>query len=189
VLGGIAHQRIDGLDHLGKKLLVGNAPAAFGVAGRLAVLVVDVNQVNVAGHIEFTRAQLAHANDAQLAQLALRGAWGAMLLLQRGIAVLVGLVQCQFGQFGHHAGHFAQRGLFVAVQVQQALHGQLPGDAQGCAGVESLGQQGLQQGLQLRALQRAVVAEVQQVGITAADTLAKARTLGARWLLIAGHNS
>ena len=139
VLGGVAHQGINGLDHLGKKLLVGNAATALGIAGGIAVLVIDVDQVNVAGHVEFARTQLAHADDAQLAQIPLHSAGATVLLLQHCIAVLVGLVQRQFGQFGHHPGHLAQRALLIAVQAKQSLHGQLAGHPQGCTDVKSLG--------------------------------------------------
>ena len=104
VLRGLAHQRINGAHPLAKILLVGNAAPALGRARRLAVLVVDVNQVNIAADVQFTRAQLAHADHAYRALVARGSARRAV----RGFQVCAGLgcggAQGELGQISHRAG-------------------------------------------------------------------------------------
>ena len=53
-------------------------PAALGVAIGFAVVVKQVNEVDVAGNIEFARPQFAHANDEQLGRFTLWREGGAM---------------------------------------------------------------------------------------------------------------
>ena len=48
MLGGVAHQSINGAHHLAKVLVVGDAATAMGVTGGVAVFVVNVDQVDVA---------------------------------------------------------------------------------------------------------------------------------------------
>ena len=69
VLGGLAHGVVDVFDRLAKVLVVADAVAALFVAGGFAVVVVDVDQVDVAGHVELARAQLAHAHHPHLGAL------------------------------------------------------------------------------------------------------------------------
>ena len=47
VLGGVAHQAVDGLDGAGEVFVVGDLAPAIGCAGGVAVVLVDVDQVDV----------------------------------------------------------------------------------------------------------------------------------------------
>ena len=74
VFGRLANQGVHGLDLRGKKFPIGDAATArhirVAASGGAAVLVVDVDQVDVAGHIEFASAQFAHAHHPQMGRLA-----------------------------------------------------------------------------------------------------------------------
>ncbi|KAF5288817.1 hypothetical protein FQR65_LT20891 [Abscondita terminalis] len=63
VLGGVADQAVDALDRASEVFVVGDDAPAVGLACRLAVVLVDIDQVDVAGDIELARAELAHADD------------------------------------------------------------------------------------------------------------------------------
>ena len=64
MLGDVTNQAVDGLDRTRKIFVVRDASAAFGAAGGVAIVLVDVDQVDVAGDIELARTELAHADDA-----------------------------------------------------------------------------------------------------------------------------
>ncbi len=76
--------------------------------------VVDVDQVDVAGHIELARAQLAHADHPELRapgwrvaagrRLVTDGHWRAVHCVELGKGQLAGHVERQLGQLGHGAG-------------------------------------------------------------------------------------
>ena len=71
-------------------------------------MVIDVDQVDVAGHIELARAQLAHADHPHLREFTAFGLRRAMLRIQRFARVPHGHIQRQFGQLGHGTGHDVQ---------------------------------------------------------------------------------
>ena len=109
VFGDLANQRKDGLDLLREILVVGDSSAPVGQACGFTIVVIDINQVNVAGDIELAPTQLAHADDPQLGA-AVAAAWaGALRHTVRGVQRLPGClhghIQCQLGQLGHGAGH------------------------------------------------------------------------------------
>ena len=141
VLGGVSDQRIDRAHHLAKILLVGDAATTIGVTRRFAILVIDVNQVDVAGDIEFACAQLAHSNDTQIGSRALCGQRRTVHLVQQPGAFTIGRIQCKLGQFGHGAGNRGQRRVVIAIQADQALHHQLADGAQGSASLHPGGLQ------------------------------------------------
>ena len=135
MFGGVADQRIDGLDLVRKVLVVGCLAAAVRAASGLAILVIHIYEVDVAGDIELARAQLAHADHPQagaaggLAAIACarqqrRAVQGVEFLLR----AVHGDIQRQFGQLGHGTGDHAQRRLrwCLAVQHHQALEHDLP---------------------------------------------------------------
>ena len=88
VLGGLANQRVNQLDLGGKVLVVGDAALArhqrLRAAGSVAIVVVDVDQVDVAGDIELSPAQLAHAHHPQLGALAVRAQRRTVQCVQLG---------------------------------------------------------------------------------------------------------
>ncbi len=135
MLGRVTNQCEDGPHHLAKIFLVRDTTAAIGVSHGFTVVVIQINQVNVAGHIELARPQLAHANNAQLGAGAVRGLRHSVQRVQCLAAMPVGTVQRKFGQFGHGLGHDLQRGTLVAIQTHQTLHHQLANRAQGTARV------------------------------------------------------
>jgi len=65
VFGDVADQAKDGPDLVRKIFVIGNLATPVCPAGRFAVVVVDIDQVNVAGNIQLARAQLAHADHPQ----------------------------------------------------------------------------------------------------------------------------
>ena len=143
VLGDVANQGVERAHRFGKVLLVGNATAPLRVAGGVAVLVVNVNQVDVAGDIQLAGAEFAHADNPELGAGAVRGARRAVGLVQRQLDLRAGPLQGELRQVGHGLGDLAQGGLFIAVQTQQAFQHQLAGGAQGAAGVVAQRLQGL----------------------------------------------
>ena len=72
--------------------------------GGVAVAVEDVNEIDVAGHIELARTELAHAQNAQAGGRAFLVERRAVLCGQFAVGVLVGRVQREFGQIGHGLG-------------------------------------------------------------------------------------
>lgn len=141
MLRGVAYQRINGLDLLAEVFLVGYAVSAFGIAAGLAILVVDIDEINVAGYIEFTCTKLAHADNTQLGSRALWRMWCAMLCVQCFAALVVSRIQGKFGQVGHDTGYGGQGGTFVAIQVDEPLNDQLAHSAQTTAHIVATGQQ------------------------------------------------
>jgi hypothetical protein len=178
VLGGVAHQGVDDFDGLAKVFLVGNTAPAVGHASGVAVQVVDVDQVDVAGHVELARAQLAHAHHPQLRTLALRAQRRAVLRVQQRLGVAAGGVQGDFGQLGDSLGHHLQRGLAITVQAHQALHHQLAQGAQGGTELQPLAAQGGQSGLHAGTVGRAGGQQLQLAGIAAAQPLHKTGMAG-----------
>ncbi len=69
MLSDFANHGLHGLDDLGKVLMVADAPRSMGDtgyiyrAGGFAVLVVDINQIDIAGDVEFACPQFAHAHN------------------------------------------------------------------------------------------------------------------------------
>ena len=186
VLGGVADQGVDRAHRLGEVLLVRDAAAPLGIAAGFAVLVVDVDQVDVARDVEFACAELAHADDPEQGARAAGGRGFAVALRQGLLHVAAGLLQGKFGQVGHGLGHLLQAGPGIAVQAQQAFEHQLAGDAQGAGAVAAAGLQGRER-LRHRALIRQTRRQqVQLAFIAAAHALAKARV---QEQSRAGHNS
>ena len=185
VLGGVAHQAVDGLDGAGEVFVVGDAaPAALDACG-VAVVLIHIDQVDVARHVQLARAQLAHADDPQLHRLALRALGRAVAAVQLFAGVAAGVVQGQFGQLGHSAGDVAQGRTRFAVQADEPLHDQLPHRAQGAGHVHTPRAQG-GHGLFHRGPGGSARRQQGQVlPIAAVQPLEKARMLG---LPVTGRN-
>jgi hypothetical protein len=113
----------------GKILLVGNPAAAVRRSGRFTVFVVDVDQVDVAGNIEFARTELAHADNPQLCAFAEGGHRRPVAGIEFRERLATGHVQREFGQRGDAVGDDIQS-LLCTVQDDQAVHDQLTQDAQ-----------------------------------------------------------
>ncbi len=139
VLGHAADQGLHGAHQFAKVFLGADHTARLAPGlrhtGRVAVAVKDVNQIDVAGHIELARAELAHAQNAQTGGRTFLVQRRAVLRCQFTVGVLVGGIQREFGQVGHGLGDPGQGQHLCAVQCEQALEHQLPGDAQGGCGV------------------------------------------------------
>ena len=123
--------------------MVGDAAAAALAAGRVAVLVVHIDQVDVAGDIELAGAELAHADHPQLGALSLRAERGAVPRVELRERLAAGRVEREFGQLGHGARHVGQRRGLVAIDDDQPLQHQLAQDPQGRAGVVAARAQGV----------------------------------------------
>ena len=115
------------------------------VTGCFAIDVVDINEVNVTGYVELTRAEFAHADDPQGG---LHGLWGRPLgrlddggtvnFFQGGYGVRHGLVQCELSQVGGGQCDIADRCLARAIKGGKALNDQLSQDTQAAAEVIAL---------------------------------------------------
>ena len=180
VLGGLADEAVDVLDDLGEVLVVADAPSPAFHARRLAVLVIDVHQVDVAGHIEFARPELAHADDPEFRALPAFAQRRAVLGVQVALGLHAGDVQSEFGQAGHRAGDDGQRRLTVAVEHHQAFHDQLPQDAQRGGDVVPARAQGGVRAGHHRQVGCARRQEGKFGGITPAKALREARMGGGR---------
>ncbi len=86
-------------------------PRVAGVAGGLAVVVVEVDQVDVARHVELARAELAHAHDPELRAPAVRAERRAVHGVELGAGVAAGDVERELGQLGDRGGDHGQRRL------------------------------------------------------------------------------
>ena len=126
MLRGVANQGVELFHHPVKKHLVVDHAAAIGQTLCLTLFVIDVDQVDVAGHVQLGRAQLAHAHDPQLRHIPLRCAWQAMAQRHTLRGFLQSQVQTELGQPGHGLSDRLQRRLLFAVQHHQPLHHQLP---------------------------------------------------------------
>ena len=180
VLGRVADQAVDQLDGAREVVLHRDLPAPIGAPGGLAIGIVDVDQVDVARHVQLARAELAHADDPQLGALA--GGLGdgrAVALVELGKGGLAGGVQRHLGQPGHGLYHVRQRRGLLAVQHGQAFDDQLAQDAQCGAGVVPArgqrGQAGRHGGLRGHAGRQ----QRQLVGVAPAQALHQARMRGA----------
>ena len=179
MLGALAHGLVNVFDQLAKKLVVGDAQATLGVAGGLAVLVVDVNQVDVAGDIEFSSAEFAHAHDPALGRhIARHGR--AVQRREFGHGQLVGQVQGQLGQLGHGVGDVYQRRALLAVEHRQTFQNQVPQHTQCRRSTQARGFQFRQAQIHLRLAWHAGGQEVQDIGIASTNTGHKARMFGRR---------
>ena len=180
MLGGVADQALDQLDGAGEVFVHRDLPAPVVAAGGFAIVVVDVDQVDVARHVQLARAELAHADHPQLGALARLGQRRAVAFVELGEGVGAGGVERQFGQLGDGAGHHGQRRGLLAVQHHQPFHHQLAQDAQARAQfvVAAFGQRG-QAGRHAVLGGRAGRQQGQFVLVAAAQALHQARMAGA----------
>ena len=178
MLGGLADQRVQRASGAGEVFVVGQPSAPVGHAGGLAVALIDVDQVDVAGDVELARAQLAHADDPQRHGTAVRRLRLAVALLQGGAGVLAGALQRQLGQVGHGHGDVLQRRALVAIQHHQPVHDDLAQDAQRRAQVVPARQQRVAGLFHVRARGHAGGQQRQLGAVAALQPLHKARVPG-----------
>jgi len=174
MLGGVAHQRVDAAHGPGEVLVVADATPAVRQAGGFTVFVVDVDQVDVARHIELARAQLAHAHDPQRGGFAAGGGGRAVQGVELAPGLANGHMQHQLGQLGHAAGDFGQRCIRIAIEASQPLHHQLAQDAQRRARAFAPCAQLIEGRLHACPAWRARWQQVEQVGIAPAQPLHEA---------------
>ena len=162
MLGGVANQAVDLADRLAEVLLIGKTVASFGIAGGLAIAVIDIDEVDVTGDVEFARAKFAHADNPQARALAVVGDGSAVGRVEHTLRMGPGAVQGEAGQPGHRLRDVAQRLVMVAVEQQQALQHQLAQDAQARTEIVTLCHQGVQRGSAVRVCWNAGCQQVQQ---------------------------
>ena len=83
MLGGVANHAVNRTHGLGEVLVVGDACAPLCVTRSFAILIVNVDQIDIAGDIEFTRTKLAHTDNPEQRALALRGSRHAVCVIKR----------------------------------------------------------------------------------------------------------
>ena len=150
----------------------------LGAAAGVAVAFVEVDEVDVAGDVELARAELAHADDPEVAALAVGLEGGAVAGVELGEGVDAGEVEGDFGEPGDGEGDVLHGGAAVAVEHGQALHDELAQHAQGGAGVEAACAQGGISGAQGVAVGHAGREQGQRVAVAAVDALHEARVQG-----------
>ena len=101
VFGGFANQGIKLLDHFVKVAVVANHATSVVDALRLPVLIKHIDQVDVTGHIQFPRAQFAHADDPKFSSCTLGCHGCAMAQINTGQGFLQSLVQAELSQRRH----------------------------------------------------------------------------------------
>ena len=104
MLGGVAHQSKDGLDGSAEVFLYGDLAQTFGIASCLTILVIDIDEIDVARDIEFSRTQLAHAHHPKLGFLAVGQHGRAMPCIKVMKCLLAGLIQRQLCQMRDRGG-------------------------------------------------------------------------------------
>ena len=129
MLRRVADHREDQAHRARKIFLVRQPTATVGCSGSLAVFVVHIDQVDVAGDVQFARAQLAHADHPETGPIALCRHRRAVAAVQFGEGLGAGHVEREFSQSRDAVSDRFQR-LLRAVQHDQAVHHQLPQDAQ-----------------------------------------------------------
>ena len=154
MLGGVTHEAIDALDGLAKVFVVADPVAPQRIACRFTVVVVDVDQVDVTRHIELSSPELPHADDPHFGPPhhgPLRSGNRGVGIFGRTMGVVEfaqglsqGMVQSQFGQFGHGQGDHAQGGLAFGIQHRKPFQHEMPQHAQGRGQVQPLLTQRLQ---------------------------------------------
>ena len=125
MLGGLAYQGIELLDHFVKVAVVANhAATPFDTLG-LPIFIEHIDQIDIAGHIQFTRAQFAHADDPKFSTCALGCHGRAMALVHTRQGFLQSFAQAEFSECGHALHDGVQGRLLFAVQHHQSLQHQL----------------------------------------------------------------
>ena len=181
VVGGVADQREQPLGDEAEVLVEAHRALAVGAAGGVAVVLVHVDEVDVGGHVELARTELAHADDPQLHRPAVGGERRAMA----GVGFVARGGQGEFerglGQVGHAAGNgLERRGLFQ-VEHRQPFEHQLPRHAQRARQITPALAQPLHEGRDGRHVRgRAGRQQAQLGGITSPDALHVAAVRGQR---------
>ena len=190
VFGHFTDRVVDVLDRLGEVLVVADAVAAVFVAGGLAVFVVDVDQIDVAGDVELARAEFAHADHPELGACGWRSAFaqwcviqrqrGAMQRVEFGEGEAAGDIEREFGQRGHGAGDHAQALALLAVEHRKPLQRQLAQHPQRRGHGQTTGEQRIKTRLQRLVHRCARWQQVELGGIAAAHPLHKTRVVRRR---------
>ena len=130
MLSGVANQGVNEFDSSRKVIVVADAPTPIWQACGFAVFVVHINQVDVARHVQFTCAELAHADDPQRGTFAAGCGGHAVAVVELCLGLFECSIECEFAQFGHSAGDHIQAGMLLTVEHHQALHHQVAQHAQ-----------------------------------------------------------
>ena len=126
------------------------AAAASGAA----VFVVDVDEIDVGGHIEFAPAELAHAQHPEGGALAVGAQRCAVTGVLLGQCGGQGALETQLGQQGHGLRDGLERRLAFDVEHGQAFDRQVAGHAQSRCKRSPAGHQGVDQRVERGARQR-----------------------------------
>ncbi len=178
ILGHLADQLLQAASQSGEVFVSADHACAMGPPEGLSVGLVDVDQVDIGGDIEFARSELAHADDPEIDRPTLLVDHSPVALIEFRPTRTHRSIQRHLGQFGHHPGDRHHRCLLFDVEHSQPLHHQLPGDAQRRSQTASTCQQGVnaaRHGLAVRFPRRQ---QAQVSGENPPDTLHKARMVG-----------
>ncbi len=149
VFGRFADQLINMLDDFCKKFVVADALQTFGVTLRAAIDIVDIDEVDVAGNVEFTGAQLTHAHNPKCGLNGLGGRtfWRlndgrAMDVFEVGQGKSDRLVQRELSQVCGGQCDVGHAGFTSAIQRGKTLDDQLAQDPEAPAEIKAFGLKG-----------------------------------------------
>ncbi len=182
VLGHVADQRRQPAREL-REIFVRRDPLAARAAVRalgLAVVLVDVDQVDVGRDIQLPPAELAHAHDPEVDVLADRVARRAVQRVELRAAVRDADVQRHLGQVGHRLRDVGHRRALLDVEHRQPLHHQLAHHAQRGGQRTPAFAQAVDDGAHDRVIRQAGRQQGQFGRVTAADALNESAVVRAR---------
>jgi hypothetical protein len=128
VVGHVADERVELARHLREVLVGADGPAR--AAARLAIFLVDIDEVDVGRDIELAGAQLAHADDPEVDPPPGRVQGRAVARVGVGQGLGQRPFQGDLGQRRHRVGHVGQRRGLFHVAHGQPLDDELPRHAQ-----------------------------------------------------------
>jgi hypothetical protein len=174
VLGDLADQAVEAARDLGEVLVRAHRPGAV----RLSVFLVEIDHVDVGGHVQLAGAELAHADDPEVDALAGGVARHAEAPVLVGAGAGQRQLEAGLGQLGHRPGDVGERSALLDVEDGEPLEGQLAGDAQRAAELAPLALQLLDQGDDDIAARQAGRQQGELGAVAAADALDEAAVLG-----------
>ena len=174
MFGGVANLGVDELHGFGEIVVVADAPTSVGLASGLAIFVVHIDHVDIAGHVQLACTQLAHAHNPQHRAFAVGGHRRAVQGVQLLNRLEARLIEAELGQLGDGTHHDLEWGVLRGVEHDQALDHELAQHAQRVIAAVLLAQ-GVKTDLHRGPHGRASRQGQQVFAITAAQSLHQAR--------------
>ena len=114
-------------------------------SGRVAVFLIDVDEIDVGRHVELARAELAHADDPEIDALARLVQRLAEAQVELAARMRERKVERGLGQLRHREGDVRHGSTLLDVEHGEPLEHELSRDAQGTGEYAAIGLQALDQ--------------------------------------------